>query len=96
LNFCTYLKNYLFEKLDINTYLSCRRPKNNNNNRTLTISGTQQSLKFLEWIYNGTDSHDLYLKRKHEKYEKIKAILKERDIKRRSLGWHNTKHIVFA
>ena len=39
------------------------------------MSGNQQVIKLMCWLYFGTD---LYLKRKYDKLTKIKEVLKER------------------
>jgi len=75
--FCLYIKEYIKEKLNINSTMLCRHPKHKNNNRTLQISGNRQVIKFLEWIYLDAD---LFLKRKREKIDIIQFIIKERNI----------------
>ena len=74
-NFCLYLKRYFKEQLDINSSISCRHPSHNNNNRTLTISGSQQVIKLMEWMYNKSSR---YFERKRQKFEEIKQKLAER------------------
>ena len=74
-NFCLYLKKYFKEQLGINSSISCRHPSHNNNNRTLTISGSLQVIKLMEWMYNKSTR---CFERKKQKFEEIKQKLAER------------------
>jgi len=75
--FCLYIKKYIKDNLIINSTMLCRHPENNNNNRTLQISGNKQVIKFMEWLYNDSS---LFLERKYNKIKKIKEIIKGRNI----------------
>ena len=77
IDFCTYLTNYFKDKFDINTYTSCRNPQNNNNNRTITISGNKQVIKVMEWMYKDSS---LYLERKHNKFLEFCKTREERGV----------------
>ena len=73
--FCSFLVDYIKDVLNINSYLFCRHPKHNNNNRTLQISGNKKVEKIMEWMYVDTD---LYLERKYNKFKEFRELLGER------------------
>ncbi len=76
--FCLKLKEICKEKLGINLCLSIRHKERNNSTRQVVISGSQQSYKFLNWIYKDAT---IYLDRKYKKYNEGVAFLKNRGIK---------------
>ena len=77
LDFCNYLKEYFMENLQLKSTICCRHPENNNNNRTLHISGNNKVVRLMEWMYR--DSF-VFLKRKREKFDEIRRILSDRKI----------------
>ena len=50
---------------------------NNNNIRTLQISGNNQVIKLAEWMYSNSE---LFLKRKYDKIDIIKRIIAKRNL----------------
>jgi len=90
-DFCLCLQKYFLTNFNINTYMSCRNPKNNNNNRTVTISGNQHVIKVAKWMYDGTD---LYLSRKHQKFLDIQKILGERGVIVKELRSENGRKVM--
>lgn len=72
---CKFIAKYLEETMGINTSILCRHPENNNNIRTLQISGNKQVISFMEYIY---DNANIWLDRKHRKFENFKEELRKR------------------
>lgn len=74
------IKKILKDKLDINCQITLQNfyKKNNidKNAYNLTISGTQQILKFLNWIYKDAE---FVMKRKYERYLYLLETLKWRE-----------------
>ena len=62
---CTSVKKYIKSNLGINSMIRCRHPEHDNNIRTLQISGNQQVIKFMEFLYKDAN---LYLSRKRSKF----------------------------
>lgn len=107
--FCLSLKQYIKDELQVNSTLLCRHPENNNNNRTLQVSGSSQVLKLMRWMY---DSSTMYLNRKMEKFidlqnklcerkkslceikEKRKDLIKLRDIAKGDVEYWNARYLV--
>lgn len=89
--FCLHIKSYIKSKLNINSSILCRHLGNNNNNRTLQISGNNQVIKFAEWIYvNST----LFLKRKYDKLSYIKEEIEKRNLIVSKLRSKNGKNVM--
>lgn len=70
-NFLKDLKQYLGDKLKINSQIDCRYPERKNNIRTLDIGGNKQVIKFLTWIY---DKAQIFGSRKYSKYCQLKEL----------------------
>jgi LAGLIDADG-like domain len=73
--FCQTTAQLLRETLSINCSQSLSRPKTNPVTTTLTVGGNSQSMKVLDWLYQGAT---IYLPRKHEKYLEFQRYVKER------------------
>ena len=73
-DFCIQLKNLILEKISVNSTILCRNPESPKI-KTIQISGNNQVIKFMEWIY---DDAELFMERKRVKINEIKNILLER------------------
>lgn len=69
--FCASLERIFKENLGVNCYIRARHPERNHNIRMCEISGSNQSLQLLNWLYEGSIIH---FDRKFQKY----LIMKER------------------
>lgn len=65
--FCYSLKDFLTKKLNIGIWINKSKKA-----KTLKISGTNQVMKFLDWIYKDSK---VYLNRKYNKYKDIRKII---------------------
>jgi hypothetical protein len=62
---CESIKKILSQVLDISSNISRRKKDSTNNIMTLRITGTNQIIKYMEWMYGGSE---IYLERKRRKF----------------------------
>lgn len=72
LEFCESLKTFIESELNINCGIYKLNKKSNKNTRQLKIGGTQQSYKFLNWLYKESS---VYLDRKYDKFKNFYKTL---------------------
>lgn len=73
LEFCQKITSVVINNMNISTRIS-KRFKDSVNCYNFDINGTQQCMKFIEWLYHDSS---IYLKRKFSKYLAIKEKLTE-------------------
>ncbi len=71
--FCDSVSDILKDKLNINCSKNLSKPLSNNITTTLSVGGNIQSMKILDWLYEGAT---IYLPRKYEKYMGFKNYIK--------------------
>ncbi len=76
LDVCEKIKEYLKIELNINSSIYIPSKKKINTTRRLKISGNIQVSKFLNWLYKDSE---IYLKRKFDKYENCKFLMKGKE-----------------
>jgi len=64
-DFCCGTKKIIEKFLDINCMIICTNKRQNSDTYKLVVSGKNQCLKFLNWLY---DDAELFLYRKYEIY----------------------------
>ena len=74
--FCKCLKDYIMEKLGIETYIYNTHNKESNI-KVLVVRRKADVLKFLDWMYNDAE---LYIRRKHEAYLKLKEEMAKKTL----------------
>ncbi len=70
IEFLTSLQD-IFNKLNVNSYLSKRHKNRNNNNYNLTVNGNLQVHKLMNWLYKDAT---IFLQRKYENYLQLGEI----------------------
>ena len=74
--FCKCLKDYIMEKLGIETYIYNTYNKESNI-KVLVVRRKADVLKFLDWMYNDAE---LYIRRKHEAYLELKEEMAKKTL----------------
>lgn len=62
---CTFIQDIFKQEINVNSFLSCRFPERNNNNRTIQVGGNLQTKILLDKIYKNAT---IYLERKYKIY----------------------------